>query len=160
MRKDLKTRRRNYSDRKAIDDRFYRTLYYAMDIFSPTHITVISHSQGTVIATQMLMDGRVKEQIGDCPVTLITMGAPVTHIYQRYFPEMFTVDPQKLGAAWFNIFRQDDFVGTRIDGNLIPADRNIDVEPGGHTGYFTDYQVWKVLTGDQIGFHLFNPKRH
>lgn len=160
LRWKLEDRRSNYPDRRAIDERFYRTLYYALDIFPADHITVISHSQGTVIATQMLADERVQKRIKGRPVTLITMGAPVTHIYQRYFPEMFTVNPKKLGAAWFNIFRQDDFVGTRIDGNLIPSDRNIDVPPGGHTGYFTDHKVWTKLTGDKIGFHLFNPKRH
>ncbi|NVO57156.1 hypothetical protein HW561_15285 [Rhodobacteraceae bacterium B1Z28] len=160
LRQSLESRRDNYPDRHAIDERFYRTLYYALDIFPADHITVISHSQGTVIATQMLADERVQRRIDNRPVTLITMGAPVTHIYQRYFPEMFTVNPNRLHAAWFNIFRQDDFVGTRIEGGLIDETRNIPVQPGGHTGYFTDYQVWKVLTGDDIGFDLFHPKRH
>ncbi|WP_298849847.1 hypothetical protein [uncultured Ruegeria sp.] len=157
LRKDLETRQRNYPDRKAIDERFYRTLHYVLDIFPADHVTVISHSQGTVIATQMLADPRVQKRIGNRTLTLITMGCPVTHIYQRYFPEMFTVTASQLNAAWFNIFRQDDFVGTEIEGGLIFANRNIPVDPGGHTGYFTDYQVWKALTDPAIGFDLFNP---
>ncbi|WP_298936635.1 hypothetical protein [uncultured Ruegeria sp.] len=157
---DLKARYNNYPDRTAIDDRFYRALFYALDVFPADHITVVSHSQGTVIATQMLADKRVQRRIDGRPVTLITMGSPVTHIYQRYFPEMFTVDPGQLNAAWFNIFRQDDFVGTRIEGGLIDDARNFPVQPGGHTGYFTDYQVWKILSGDDIGFDLFHPKSH
>ncbi|NOC93201.1 hypothetical protein [Ruegeria sp. HKCCD6604] len=155
--KDLETRQRNYPDRKAIDERFYRTLYYVLDIFPADHITVISHSQGTVIATQMLADPRVQRRIGGRTLTLITMGSPVTHIYQRYFPEMFTITASQLNASWFNIFRQDDFVGTEIEGGLIFANRNIPVDPGGHTGYFTDYQVWKALSDPAIGFDLFNP---
>lgn len=157
LKADLKTRLRNYPDRKAIDERFYRALHYVVDIFAANHITVISHSQGTVIATQMLADPRVQKLINGRTLTLITMGCPVTHIYQRYFPEMFTVVPKNLNAAWFNIFRQDDFVGTEIEGGLISANRNIPVEPGGHTGYFTDYQVWKALKDSAIGFDLFNP---
>ncbi|PSL19099.1 hypothetical protein [Shimia abyssi] len=156
--KELPARQANYPDRTAINERFYRTLYYALSVFSADHITVISHSQGTVIATQMLADPRVQRRIKGRPVTLITMGCPVTHIYQRYFPEMFTVDSGALNAAWFNIFREDDFVGTRIDGGLIDERRDMPVNPGGHTGYFTDYEVWQILCGDQIGFDLFNPK--
>ncbi len=148
----------NYPDRSAIEERFFRVFYYALQVFDADKITVISHSQGTVVATQMLADKRVQRRIGNRPVTLITMGAPVTHIYQKYFPEMFTVDPSKLPARWFNIFREDDFVGTTIDGGHIASDRNIAVPPRGHTGYFTDYEVWKKLCGDEIGFDLFHPK--
>lgn len=160
LRADLAARRNNYPARAAIDERFYRTLFYVLDVFPADYITVISHSQGTIIATQMLADTRVQRRINGRPVTLITMGAPVTHIYQRYFPEMFTVDPKQLQADWFNIFRQDDFVGTRIEGDLFDDARNFPVPPGGHTGYFTDYHVWKILTGTAIGFDLFNPKTH
>ncbi len=154
---DLNSRIHNYPDRTAIDERFYRTMHYVLDVFPADHITVISHSQGTVIATQMLADPRVQRLINGRNLTLITMGCPVTHIYQRYFPEMFTVVAGKLNAAWFNIFRQDDFVGTEIEGGLIFSDRNIPVNPGGHSGYFTDYEVWKALTDPKIGFDLFNP---
>lgn len=151
-------RRANYPDRKAIEERFYRTLYYALQVFEADHITVISHSQGTIVATRMLADPRVKRRIGDRTCSLITMGAPVTHIYQKYFPEMFTVDVAALPDRWFNIFREDDFVGTKIDGGHIPNTRNLPVPPGGHTGYFTDHDVWQHLCGAEIGFHLFNPK--
>ncbi|MDA5557471.1 hypothetical protein [Shimia sp. MMG029] len=152
---DLAARKKNYPPRDAIEERFFRTLYYATQVFTPDKITVISHSQGTVVATRMLADPRVQKRIAGKPVTLVTMGSPVTHIYQTYFPELFTVDPAALNARWFNIFRHDDFVGTKIDGGLIAEDCNIPVSPGGHSGYFTDYEVWKALSGPKIRFALF-----
>lgn len=167
---DTGTRRRNFTQRVMINNRFKRTLHYGLQTYRPTKVTIISHSQGTVIATQMLQDGVVQSLLraAENPkVTLVTMGSPVTHIYRRYFKEFFEVSTDNMPLAtrtgstvkkaWYNIFREDDFVGTRIgDGDKDEATlaENHAVEPGGHSGYFTDFNVWAVLR-TKVGFRLW-----
>lgn len=164
-------RAKNFTQRNQINARFRRTLHYGLEAFEPTRVTIIAHSLGSIIAVKMLQDKDVKALLkknGDPEVVLITMGSPATHIYRRYFKEFFQVstvdmplcerphDPVR--KAWYNIHREDDFVGTRIGDDLEhdapDLATNYAVEAGGHTGYFTDYHVWKVLR-DQIGFRLF-----
>ncbi|MEM7472930.1 MAG: hypothetical protein AAF340_16400 [Pseudomonadota bacterium] len=170
------TRKRNFINRVDINNRFKQTLHYALDAYQPSRITVISHSQGTVIATQMLQDPEVHGLLAklDQPpkITLVTMGSPVTHIYRRYFKEFFQVstdnmpltenDPSGVKKAWINIHREDDFVGTRIgdkvnDNNEMVDDaelaQNCSVKAGGHSHYFTDYHVWPLLR-DKAKFKL------
>ncbi|XDA98277.1 hypothetical protein AB1M95_19660 [Sulfitobacter sp. LCG007] len=151
-------RQGNFRERNDINNRFRLVMKYGLETVTPKYVTVLSHSQGTVIATQMLQDAEVKallEQYGNPKVTLVTMGSPVTHIYRRYFKEFFQVSVTRMpaGTRWFNIFRTDDFVGTQIDADTgVMA--NLPVPPGGHTGYFTDYWVWQRLL-DDVGLRVF-----
>ncbi|PTX56470.1 hypothetical protein C8N43_1129 [Litoreibacter ponti] len=162
---DLETHKKNFPLRREINARFKRVLQYALPAYRPTRLTVISHSQGTVIATQMLQDPSVHRLLakhGVADILLITMGSPVTHIYRHYFPEHFQVSWTGLppGSKWVNIHRADDFVGTTIDDALESVQWNLRVDAGGHTGYFTDHQVWRELYGDEVEFSLFpTPRR-
>lgn len=104
-------------------------------------LIVVSHSQGTVIAAQSLAEG----DFPDRPRFLLTMGSPLTHIYGQYFAKGFGLD--KLSGRlvrWINIYRCDDFVGTqvRVPNGLV---ENLRVAPNGHTGYWTDRNVWSAL---------------
>ncbi|MGZ2259054.1 hypothetical protein [Roseobacter sp. A03A-229] len=158
-------RRPNFQERNAIDARFRRVLYYGVEALKPERITIISHSQGTVITTQMLQNKWVKRKIqkleevlpgGQPPkVLLVTMGSPVTHIYRRYFKQFFQVPLENMPArlTWHNIHRSDDFVGTTID-DVEGLAGNWSVPAGGHTGYFTDFHVWDRLW-NKVGFRLF-----
>ncbi|MDW4498126.1 hypothetical protein R5H30_09060 [Sulfitobacter sp. D35] len=151
-------RKVNFRERAEINNRFRLVLKYGLETVTPKYVTVLSHSQGTVIATQMLQDAEVKALLAkfDSPkVTLITMGSPVTHIYRRYFKEFFqaSVEDMSPGTRWINIFRKDDFVGTRIDEDT-GIEANLSVPAGGHTGYFTDYYVWRRLL-DDVGLRVF-----
>ncbi|WP_299656625.1 hypothetical protein [uncultured Tateyamaria sp.] len=151
--------RRNFILREDINSRFKRVLHYSLDATTPSRITIISHSQGTVIATQMLQNGWVKDLLrtaGNPPVTLITMGSPVTQVYRHYFPLAFKVSTAKMpdGLKWFNIFRIDDYVGTRIAPNT-GVHENLDVDAHGHLGYFVDHQVWKHMW-NAVQFKLFD----
>ena len=162
---DASARKENFTERNAINARFRRVLYYGLEVLKPDRITIISHSQGTVIATQMLQNEWVKRKIADTgkplrpplpvSVLLVTMGSPVTHIYRRYFGEVFQVSTQAMppGLIWHNIFRTDDFVGTTID-EVPGLAGNWEVKAAGHTGYFTDYFVWERLWRD-VGLRIF-----
>ncbi|MEM7732631.1 MAG: hypothetical protein AAF280_07590 [Pseudomonadota bacterium] len=159
----------NFPPRAEIEGRFQRVCEFLMGQVNPQRVTVISHSQGTVVATRNLRRLLAAGVFKGCDVTLVTMGSPVTHLYRKYFPEAFRVeagDFQNAGTpiTWFNIGRTDDFVGTYIE-NLdainglaaapghVPSERNLLVPAGGHPGYFTDPYVWQHLS-DKIKFRL------
>lgn len=106
-------------------------------------LIVVAHSQGTIIAAQSL----AANDLPDRPRFLLTMGSPLTHIYGQYFAKGFGL-PSLSGRLqrWINIYRCDDFVGTfiRTDDGVV---ENLRVDANGHTGYWTDRNVWSALRG-------------
>ena len=156
-RADTETRADNFPVRNEINARFAIALGHLLATYKPNRLTILSHSQGTVIATQMLQNNLVVEAIeaaGAPKLTLVTMGSPVTHIYRRYFKQFFqvSIDRMPAGTRWFNIYRNDDFVGTKIEIEDTRL-RNLPVDAAGHTGYFTDFKVWRQLR-DVVQFDL------
>lgn len=149
-------RAQNFIYRDLIETRFERVLRLTVRAVKPDRLTIISHSLGTVVATRVL--GRIAGKRGEDGLPdatwLVTMGSPVTHIYRKYFPGNFEVAPVLLGDRinWINIFRCDDFVGTKI--NLPEREvSNFRVGAAGHSGYFTDSEVWSHL-GKEAGIRL------
>ncbi|MBP6737463.1 MAG: hypothetical protein KA139_08500, partial [Rhodobacteraceae bacterium] len=152
--------------RRRIGDRLDVLMQRLIRAEQPDAICVISHSQGTVIALDLLAErGAHWRAAAGRPVSLVlvTMGSPYTHLYNTYFPASFAPPHQRAGlrpeaeggnlAAWTNIFRTDDFVGTHIDttrdsgapngGRGWPEERP--VPPNGHTGYWVDRKVIPIL---------------
>ncbi len=113
-----------------------------------TRITFMTHSQGTVVAAMGL-----KSLAATLPVkpTLVTMGSPLTHIYGHYFERNYQFDETSNGALarWLNIYRRDDFVGTRVQGNGTDA-QNFKVRPKGHSHYWSDETVWKIFKDEKV----------
>ena len=134
-----KLSRVDYPHRQAIENRFERVCEYMLAVEKPQKLTIIAHSLGTVVATRCFV--HAVDICDKLPknVTLITMGSPVDHIHRQYFPQDFKLPPERFeNINWFNIFRTDDFVGTKINMDGV---RNLAVEPAGHSMYFTDSAV-------------------
>lgn len=152
--------------RRRIGDRLDVLMQRLIRAERPDAICIISHSQGTVIALDLLAEqgAHWREAAGrPVPLVLVTMGSPYTHIYNTYFPASFAPAHLRRGllpvaeggnlTAWTNIFRTDDFVGTHIDttrdagmpdgGRGWPEERP--VRPNGHTGYWVDRKVIPIL---------------
>lgn len=130
-----------YAQRERILGRFRLVHDHLARQMDYDRLIVVSHSQGTVIAAQSLAEG----SLPDRPRFLLTMGSPLTHIYGQYFARGFGLDPLAGQLArWINIYRCDDFVGTRVraPNGLV---ENLRVAPNGHTGYWTDRNVWSAL---------------
>ena len=145
----------NFVDRKSIEGRFNSVLKYMLRNETPDKLTVIAHSQGTVVSTRCLKNWIGTDPNLDKNTTLITMGSPVTHLYRQYFPTAFDVPKATFNKIeWYGFFRTDDFVGTTIDGVLKTDDCNFKVGPGGHPGYFTDPLVWQRICEPKIGFDM------
>jgi hypothetical protein len=118
----------------------------------PTRVTVIAHSQGTVIAFNALASlcsqEEFREKANDTRIEVVTVGSPLTHLYQHYFPTEYPPldDPkwavlQKVIKRWYNVFRTDDYVGTYIDADVGNGQQenwleNIPAKPEGHISYW------------------------
>ena len=111
-----------------IEARCRRVLQEVLELGNVTYLTVVSHSQGTVIAIDVLWFDWAERLLEGKQVNLVTMGSPFTHLYQHYFPlrypELFLNgkfnSSKETGwgllshtvSSWWNVFRVDDFVGT------------------------------------------------
>jgi hypothetical protein len=145
-----------------IESRVRRVLEELMTKENVTHLTVVAHSQGTVIAIHTLYLRWTRALVGGLAPErrrLVTMGSPFTHLYQFYFPRRYPPlhwpDGTFNTVAWFhlhdnvgswlNVYRVDDFVGTEIFGSdTFPV--NQPIRAGGHTDYWSDPRaLWPLL---------------
>jgi hypothetical protein len=138
--------------RRQIESRFHDVLSKLLALDRPTRMTVIAHSQGSVIVFNALADLSTQkdfiEMSKEIRIDVVTVGSPLTHIYQHYFPTDYLPcdDPKwtalrKTIASWRNVYRVDDYVGTYIMSDALHKQRqdwpqNIPAEPGGHTSYW------------------------
>ncbi len=158
--------------RDAIHRRMKRILeYYRHTLTGQPALTIVSHSQGTMIAIEVLNDEELDWVTGKFSrVNLITMGSPFHHIYQQYFahfyPPLDSPAWERIRSRvhrWMNIFRIDDYVGTDID---FPASlpqaasghfSNHAVQRRGHSYYWRDRQVLEVIQANSICRSLAEP---
>ncbi|MCB1874663.1 MAG: hypothetical protein KDH88_01670 [Chromatiales bacterium] len=120
-------------------------------------LIIISHSQGTVLVLDEFRESDLNAQrqwLDGIDVRLVTMGSPIAHLYQYYFPDAYP--PWDNDAwdcfyarvdRWLNIFRRDDFVGTSMmtdpdsPAPLTDFDEKRVGWKGGHTNYWRDKTV-------------------
>ena len=157
-----------FSRRDLIHRRMIRILSHYRDCLgSKPELVVVSHSQGTMVAVEVLNDADLAWLSNSFrSVTLVTMGSPLKHLYQHYFNHYYPALDQPFWSSlrqrlnlWINVFRVDDFVGTELDfpsghehdqsdfGNPIRY-RNCCVGPRGHASYWSDREVLDSLKQD------------
>jgi hypothetical protein len=132
-----------YAFRIRIQKRLRQLVRDLIRTEEPDRIDFVSHSQGTVITLDVL--STKGEYWGrDHQLTLITMGSPRRHLYQRYFVHAFPelVAPPAGVQRWTNIFRIDDFIGTHV---RTDSPDEIGIGHGGHTNYWRDNRVRPIL---------------
>jgi hypothetical protein len=167
---------------RQIEHRFCAVLEQVLRRRNVTRLTVVSHSQGSVVAILSLYLNSTHDLLkahGVKEVRLVTMGSPYTHLYQHYFPYRYPplyTDPARDPAGfntrqwqalrevlshWLNVFRIDDFVGTVIYGDCSGTfPRNQWVYGSGHTGYWIDENALGVIRGWLPGsVHTDPPRR-
>ena len=139
--------------RAEIRMRFRQVLDAVVQQEDPGEITVVAHSQGSIVAVNVLCDeaGRLLARCGGDRenLALVTLGSPLTHLYQYYFPLLYPpVTASRWDGLydsvgkWINIYRINDFVGTFLDARETPhglKPANYFVGPRGHTFYWNDH---------------------
>ena len=151
------SKQQGYWRRERIKQRLEVLATQLMRDERPDQLTIVSHSQGTVVALDVLnTQGRQWQSMmpKDGKISLATLGSPYTHVHQHYFPQAFSqvsaLDPlasvQNGGILtdWINIFRIDDFVGTHLDPTG-QWPREHPVPANGHTHYWIDEKVFPIL---------------
>ena len=157
-----------FTKRKAIHDRMKHILdHFSKNTLGLPELTIVSHSQGTMIAIEVLNDPEMRWLIRSFKrVNLVTMGSPFCHIYQHYFghtyPDLSDTrwEPIRLVVQqWINIYRIDDFVGTKIEFSDTKKKDwvNYPVEKKGHNYYWTDREVLSIIRKHDI-CHWANSK--
>ncbi len=156
-----------FSRREAIHGRLKRILTHYRDrLEKQTNLVLVSHSQGTMVAIEVLNDPELswlRNRFDN--ITLITMGCPLSNLYQHYFRhhypplhEPYWSELRMRVDQWTNIYRIDDYVGREIEfpdvepepcaergGDLKTVYSNHAVGPRGHLGYWMDREVLDVL---------------
>jgi hypothetical protein len=114
----------------------------------PTHLLIIAHSQGTIIALEELKRrGWHRVLRGLSEVRLVTFGSPMTHLYQHYFPVLYGdltqgrwVNLRRHVREWVNVYRVDDYVGTWVTPYATSWPINVPIAAAtrlhGHTRYW------------------------
>lgn len=161
---------RDYFIQERIERRLQIVLREMMEM-GVTHLTIVAHSQGAMIAVDTLWFSALTRLLrrgkGGPQVYLVTLGAPVTHLYQHYFPwrygplfpgeqpEEDYLQPWGAGLeknldGWKNLFRVNDFIGRHIEGKPGFPDNVCFPKVsrgGGHTGYWSDQVVLAEMEG-------------
>jgi mannose/fructose/N-acetylgalactosamine-specific phosphotransferase system component IID len=156
-----------YAIWQTIVRRFCVVVEDALANCAARRVSVLAHSQGTMIALEGL--GAIKiDRKGNFPkdmqtvklpdgcgkVQLVTLGCPLSHLYVHYFPEQYKIEPVQgsLLRRWINIYRADDFVGREVC-NCIDSTHplNIAVGPRGHVDYWPDREVLEHLVDSRHG---------
>lgn len=114
--------------------RLQRLLRGLHDDSNGAKTVVLSHSQGSVIALDVLGSNP------DLGVRLITAGSPISSLYDRFLNSSASarVKGFQQPETWWNIYRADDYIGGPV---TLLGVRNIDAGDGGHTDYWSNPEV-------------------
>jgi hypothetical protein len=113
-----------FSRRDIIHNRMKRILVYYRDrLEHRPELVIVCHSQGTMVAAEVLNDPEMAWLSSSFSrTTLLTMGSPLTYLYQTYFGHLYPSlsEPawdhlRSRVDRWVNLFRIDDFVGQKIE---------------------------------------------
>lgn len=134
--------------RQRIERRFEEMIEALLSRGDKPNLLIVAHSQGTVITLDALMRRRWIERLLSRveSLTVITFGSPVTHVYQRYFPQLYKPFKETSllelskdkRVKWLNVYRVDDFVGTHIENSIPNFPLNVPAPAGGHTHYWSE----------------------
>lgn len=136
--------------------RFHVVVDHLMKEAAVERLIVVAHSQGSVIALDELAHAW---QPGELPpaTTFVTFGSPITHLYQRYFPNVY---PDWNDATWdrffervtrwINLYRLGDYVGATIARPSRCRFVEMALGAGGHRDYWRDPRLLAALGAAEL----------
>lgn len=158
---DVETARGRYFRRRArIQKRLEALIDGVVRQNTLDRLVFFAHSQGTVILTDYLTnhdgliasDGSAVDSLKTVKqVDVVTMGSPLTHIYEKYYGDY---EPPYEGKGllevdtWVNMWRVDDPIGQDLNPlSCIKRGEvcNIGIAPGGHMNYWKQPEVLSIL---------------
>lgn len=120
-------------------------------------VTLISHSLGTVIASDFVWDRQDKKDFGNFQLgNFFTMGSPIALFALRWGAELFN-KPIRIDApgCWINILDKDDPIAYPLKGlnkeynAAVKEDKEVDAGLVGisHVKYWKNKDVHKIIAG-------------
>lgn len=105
-------------------------------------IILFAHSQGTVVAAALLSRISQALKASENNITLVTVGSPVTSLYERFlgvrvgenFAFLCAQEPKRF--RWVNLCRPADYIGSSVE--LKGVENKALLTPGDHTEYWRD----------------------
>jgi hypothetical protein len=113
-------------------------------------LVLLGHSQGTVIIHDYLRTAAAARDLaGLGEVHVVTLGSPLTHLYQHYFYDYARADRiaplPPMVRSWTNMWRCDDPIGNGVAVAATCPMQNVELDRGGHTNYWREDDVVGVL---------------
>jgi hypothetical protein len=143
------------STAKKVRERLEKALRYVILPNKNIDIVVAAHSQGSVVAADVL--AKFPWPMGEGKLRFVTFGSPLTSLHERFLASTVTsrtnvAEPPLYGRdCWINFFRIRDFIGGR---QLLP-DADVQEEllndGGHHTDYWSSNQMWSRVVGWALG---------
>lgn len=123
------------------------------DIIAREHfdrLVLLGHSQGTVIIHDYLRTAAASQDLANVSeVHVVTLGSPLTHLYQHYFYDYARADRiaplPPMVKSWTNLWRCDDPIGNGVAVAGSCPLQNVELDRGGHTDYWREDDVVGVL---------------
>lgn len=85
----------------------------------PKPVVIVGHSQGSVLAVDLVRHLSQQEGYDRTQHGLITCGSPLASLYSTYFPKYFPTavrtDTQSRVSEWRNLWRSTDPISTELD---------------------------------------------
>lgn len=164
-------RLRSIVPRQRIIGRFSALLAHIKEVRTYDRCVIVSHSQGTVLATALLARPAGAVHIPGDHVSLVTMGTPLRRVYSQRLPLQFAwvdrlLDDQdgfvcSLDGQWLNFGADGDLVGRTVftdecdEGEErgpigkahqpVPGRSDWNIGPGGHASYWTSAFVMEQI---------------
>lgn len=155
-----------FSRRDMIHSRIKKILvYYRERLSHRPQLVIVSHSQGTMVAVEILNDPEMAWLNSSfSKTTLVTMGSPLTHLYQHYFGHLYPAlnEPfwdefRNRVDRWLNLFRVDDFVGRQVDFPIVTdSQKSQTASTSGNTHLMSGFGS----TGPDCSEHPLGPRGH
>jgi hypothetical protein len=155
----------DYPIRRLRQQRLEAAIDALLENNDAANLLILAHSQGSVIVLDSLMNGlwqnRLKDRVQR--LVIITMGSPISHVYQHYFAHAYPLDCgpvagevcQDQRVVWHHLHRPDDWIGCNVQGPTpnFPCNRPA-LKLGGHQHYW-DWPdalvaVRDLLPGDPV----------
>lgn len=114
--------------------RFEIALDHVLSKNAQQDITIVAHSQGSVIAADVLAQSKYRS----VTIHFVTFGSPIDTLYKTFLEEIIGQGLQKdrTRVMWRNCYRTGDYVG-----GPIKRAENVPIGCGGHMNYWSDPAV-------------------
>jgi hypothetical protein len=115
-------------------------------------LVLIGHSLGSVLVSRVALTVSGSERFRGRDIAIVTMGSPI-NLMNAYAPSQFesAASLSRIYSAsagvgyWVNLYRTGDIVGRCLHAPSRNRFFEMEIGPGGHSGYWEDPMLWRAI---------------